>query len=367
MNSDLLQQVALTMIPQIGPVQAQVLVRRFGDASAVFSASRSKLENTEGIGPFRASLIKSFSNFRAAEKEIEFIEKFKIVPLFLTDPSYPQRLLQCYDPPTLLYYRGQANLNASKMVAIVGTRNKTDYGRLITDKLVADLAGEDITIVSGLALGIDACAHKAAMHHQLPTVAVVAHGLDKVYPLEHHSLARQIIKQDGGLLTEFRSQTKPDRHHFPQRNRIVAGLCDAVVVIETDVKGGSMITADIANGYNRDVFALPGRLIDPKSAGCNHLIKQQKAIPLSTAQDLVETMGWQTKKTAPPAPQRALFVELSADEKRVAELLSEKEAVSVDHLLIQSGMSSGTLAGILLTLELQQVLTALPGKMYRLN
>ncbi|MES1225539.1 MAG: DNA-processing protein DprA, partial [Bacteroidota bacterium] len=244
MNNNLLQQVALTLVPNIGPVQARILVDHFGDAAAIFKAKQSSLEKLEGIGAVRAYSIKSFNGFKKAEEELSFIEKYKISSLFLTDDAYPKRLLNCYDPPTLLYYRGKADLNASKTIAIIGTRSKTDYGKHLTEKLLAHLEEHKILVVSGLALGIDAVAQKASIKHHLPTVAVVAHGLDKIYPAEHTSLAKDIIKENGGLLTEFRSNSKPDKHNFPSRNRIVAGMCDATVVIETDVKGGSMITAE---------------------------------------------------------------------------------------------------------------------------
>ena len=344
MNNDLLHRIALTLVPNIGPVQAKILVDHFGDAGNIFRAKKSALHQLEGIGEIRASLIKSFADFKKAEKEISFIEKYKIAPLFLTDDAYPKRLLNCYDPPTLLYYRGSADLNAGKMIAIVGTRSKTDYGRQLTEKLLAGLQMQQATIISGLALGIDAIAHKAALKNQLQTVAVVAHGLDNIYPPENSPLAKEIIKQKGGLLTEFMSNTKPDRHNFPSRNRIVAGMCDATIVIETDIKGGSIITAELANGYNRDVFAFPGKITDNKSAGCNYLIKNNKAILLTGAEDFIETMGWQEQNKKSKKIQQELFIQLSAAEKIIVDILQQKETAAIDELNNKSNLSSSTVA-----------------------
>ncbi|MEP6749259.1 MAG: DNA-processing protein DprA [Bacteroidota bacterium] len=366
MNNNLLHQVALTLVPNIGPVQARTLVDHFGDAAAIFKSKKSALEKLEGIGSVRAGNIKSFAGFKRAEEEMAFIEKYKITPLFLTDEAYPKRLLNCYDPPALLYYRGKADLNAPKIIAIVGTRSKTDYGKQLTEKLLVDLEDQKILVVSGLALGIDAIAHKTSIKYRLPTVAVVAHGLDKIYPAEHTGLAKDIIRENGGLLTEFRSNSKPDKHNFPSRNRIVAGISDATIVIETDIKGGSMITAELANGYNKDVFAFPGRTTDSKSAGCNYLIKNNKAMLLTGAQDLIDILGWEEKQIKPKKQQKELFIQLSAEEKIIVDLLKEKETVAIDELRLKSNLGSSTVAAAILNLELQNVVGSLPGKLYKL-
>ena len=366
MHTQLLHRVALTLVPNIGPVQARILVDHFGDAPAVFKAKRSLLDKLEGIGEVRSASIKTFSNFKRAEEEISFIEKYKITPLFLTDEAYPRRLLHCYDPPTMLYYRGSAHLNASKIIAVIGTRSKTDYGKQLTEKLVAELAHQQVVVVSGLALGIDAVAHRAAIKNNIPTVAVIAHGLDKIYPAEHTGLAKDILKESGGLLTEFMSSTKPDKHHFPSRNRVVAGICDATVVVETDVKGGSMITAELANGYNKDVFAFPGRTIDTKSAGCNYLIKNNKAILLTGAQDIIDTLGWSEKQRPPASRQKELFIQLSPEEQLMFDLLKEKASTHIDELRSRSRLSSSAAAAALLNLELQNLAASLPGKLYKL-
>lgn len=364
MTNDLLYQISLTRIPNIGPVQAKILVDHFGDCCDIFRASTKELENLEGIGTVKAKCIKSFEDFTAAEDEIIFIEKYKIETLFLKDSQYPQRLLNCYDPPTLLYYRGNADLNASRVINIIGTRNHTDYGRQVTEQLIDELQSQQVLIVSGLAYGIDAIAHKAAIQNNLQTVGVLAHGLDTIYPPQHTSLAKQMVL-NGGLLTEFRKETKPDKHNFPRRNRIVAGMCDATIVVETACKGGSMITAELANGYNRDVFAFPGKVTDAKSAGCNHLIKNNKAVLLQDSQQLIETLGWFSKKTK-RKEQKELFIALSNDEQILVDILKEKETVHIDEIYLKSGLTSSTVAASMLNLEFENVLVSLPGKMYKL-
>jgi DNA processing protein len=364
-NSELLNQLALTLIPNIGDVQAKILINHFGDASSIFKAKKTLLEKIEGIGEVRANSIKKFDDFHLAEHELKFIEKYKIKTLFLTDADYPKRLLNCYDSPTLLFYKGTADLNASKIISIVGTRSNTEYGKQFTDKLVKDLSDQNVLIISGLAHGIDAFAHKAALKNGLPTVGVVGHGLDKVYPTENTALAKDMVKDGGGILSEFFSGTKPDKHNFPLRNRIVAGLSDATVVVETNIKGGSMITAKLADAYNRDVFAVPGRTNDKASSGCNHLIKYNKAILLTDADELMDILGWKEKKKE-KKQQKELFIELSAEEKQIVQLLQEKEMVHIDEINLQSGLSSSAAAAAILNLELQNVVASLPGKMYTL-
>lgn len=366
MNNELLYQLALTLVPNIGDVQSKLLVQHFGTASAIFKARQSELEKIEGIGGIRAKSIKEFKDFSAAEKELAFIDKYKIKALFLSDKEYPQRLLNCFDSPTLLFYKGTANLNASKVLAIVGTRSNTDYGKQFTEKLVKDLAEQEITIISGLAYGIDAIAHKTAIKNNLPTIGVVGHGLDKIYPSDHAGLAKEMIKNEGGILSEFFSGVKADKHNFPLRNRIVAGMSDATVVVETHVKGGSMITAKLADAYNRDVFAVPGRANDTKSEGCNHLIKHNKAMLLTSADDILDVLGWKEKKKEKIKKQKELFIELSAEEKILITMLREKETVHIDEMNISSGLSSSAIAAALLNLELQNVISTQPGKLYRL-
>lgn len=235
MKEELLHQIALTSVPNVGAIHARILIEEFGTASDIFKSKEHQLRKIEGIGAIRAHAIKSFNQFDAAEKEIKFIEDNNIQPLFISDGNFPQRLRHCVDCPVLLYYRGNADLNGIRMIAVVGTRKNSPYGQQITERLVAELASYQPAIISGLAYGIDAIAHEAALQHQLPTIGVLAHGLDKIYPMSHKSLSREMVDSGGGLLTEFRSGHMPDRHHFPIRNRIVAGLCDATIVVETGI------------------------------------------------------------------------------------------------------------------------------------
>jgi DNA processing protein len=365
LSSELKYQIALTLVPNIGDIHAKALINQFGNAEAVFSARKKDLEVLEGIGTIRANSIKNFNDFSKAEEEIDFIKKYKITTLFITDKNYPQRLLNCYDSPAMLFYKGNADLNNSKIVAVVGTRNNNEYGKNICEKLIEELAGEDIIIISGLAFGIDSIAHKAALKNEMKTIGVLAHGLDKIYPSQNSGLAKEMI-MNGGLLTEFRSRTKPDRQNFPSRNRIVAGISDAIIVVETGIKGGSLITAELGNGYNKDVFAFPGRINDTKSEGCNFLIKNNKAALITGANDLLENMGWKKKKVISIKKQRELFIELTPDEKVVTQILQLQEQVHIDELFLKSKLNSSAVAAALLLLEMQGIITSLPGKIYKL-
>ena len=366
MNDELLCRVALTLVPQIGDVHARSLVNIFGSAQAVFSAPKKELERMEGIGSIRATCIKKFNDFKTADNELEFISKYAITPLFFTDACYPKKLLQAYDCPVLLYYKGTADLNTARILSIVGTRNHTAYGKWACEQLLENLQRENILIISGLAYGIDSIAHKAAIRNQLPTVGVVAHGLDRIYPAVNKSLAREMLLQ-GGLLTDFKSGTLPDKQNFPRRNRITAGICDALIVIESGPKGGSLITAELANEYHKDVFAIPGRANDQASKGCNELIRNNKASLLITAEDLLEAMNWNHKEKQPREVQRSLFASFTAEEQGIVSLLSSEKSISVDELLYKSKLSSGTMAGILLSLEMNGHILSLPGKQYKLH
>ncbi|MDR0793536.1 MAG: DNA-processing protein DprA [Chitinophagaceae bacterium] len=364
MNSELLYEIALTLVPNIGTVQAKILMEQFGRASDVFKAKQHTLETIENIGRIRASSIRHFTDFSLAEEEIKFIEKYAIAPLFLNHPNYPKRLLNCYDPPTMLYYKGNTDLNTTKIVAVIGTRSNSAYGKEVTEKLMEAFQNTHILIVSGMAIGIDAIAHKSALANGLPTVGVLAHGLQTIYPPVHKSLAKDMVMH-GGLLTEFMHDAKPDKHNFPRRNRIVAGMADATIVVETAIKGGSMITAELAGNYNRDVFAVPGKTTDAKSAGCNYLIQSNKAILYTDGSNFLEVMNWVSGKTT-VKKQRELFIELSAEETIIVNILKEKEETSIDELNLKSELSSSRVAAAILNLELQNVIVSLPGKMYRM-
>ena len=364
MNEMLQYQIALTMIKDIGAVHAINLIDYFGDAKSVLLANKNELAQVNGIGEIRAQSILSFNDYRAAEIEIGFIEKHKIQPIFIDSTAYPVRLLHCYDSPTLLYYKGTADLNAQRVISIVGSRKHTEYGKKITEQLIAALPNKNTLIVSGLALGIDAIAHKSAIENSLPTIGVLAHGLDTIYPAQHRNLAKEIL-QTGGLLTEFRKNTITDKYNFPKRNRIVAGMADATIVIETEIKGGSMITANLAADYHREVFALPGKITDSKSAGCLHLIQQNKAIIFSGIEHFIETMQWD-EAPLNTIKEKPSLIEFTATENSIIKLLETHKTLSIDALVQQSELSGSSVSEALLNLEFQNIITALPGKAYEL-
>lgn len=361
MDEELIYRIALTMIPQVGPVHARSLVQTFSSTREIFSASARLLEKIEGIGSIRARNIKSFENFSACENEISFLKKHNILSFFIGDPDYPKRLLNCIDAPILFYYKGNADPGAPRILSVVGTRNPSSYGREQCESLIASLP-RDILIVSGLASGIDTYAHRAALHHGHNTIGILAHGLDTIYPRHNATLARQMV-ESGGLITEYMSGIQPDRENFPGRNRIVAGMSDCTLVIETGAKGGSMITARLANEYNREVFAFPGRSVDSKSEGCNQLIKSNRAQLITSAADLLEFMNWNELVPKTRAAQPQLFPELNESEKQLAGILQHGEK-HIDELMM-CGIPSGRLASTLLSLELNGLVESLPGKRYR--
>ncbi len=355
------------MLPNIGTILAKNLLAYCGSAEAVFKASKNKLVKIPAIGEERAEGIVNSSVLEDAAKELKFIEDFKIKCLFFTDEAYPQRLKQIADSPLMLYYKGNANLNAERIVGIVGTRKATEYGKEATRKLVADLAAQDILIVSGLAYGIDVAAHNASLEHNLKTVGVLGHGLNTMYPAQHSNVAKKMVLQ-GGLLTEYKSIDEMAMHNFPERNRIVAGMCDAIVVVESAIKGGAVITANIANSYNKEVFAYPGRSIDKTSAGCNFLIKTFKAGIIENAHDLLEAMHWtqQEETSKGKTRQRQLTFALNDDEQKIYNLLNETPEIEIDKLADITAMHSSSLAGILLEMEMNGIIVSLPGKRYKL-
>ncbi|MBA4196718.1 MAG: DNA-protecting protein DprA [Chitinophaga sp.] len=364
--SETFYQIALTLINGIGSVQAKLLLEYFGNAENIFKAKKKDLAIVEGIGEVKAKAIKEFDNFIEAEEEIKFCNNHHINILSFTNENYPQRLKHCYDAPSVLYYRGNADLNNSKIIAVIGTRTNSDYGKQVTENLIEQLQQHNVTIISGLAFGIDAIAHKAAVKNNLSTVGVLAHGLQTIYPTQHKSLAKEILL-NGGLLTEFNRNTKADKHNFPRRNRIVAGMSDATVVIETAVKGGSMITAELAYNYNRDVFAVPAKISDTKSGGCLKLIQQNKAIIYTSPEALLNELGWQQNNQSKKKIQKELFIDLSEDEKIIVNLLKEKDQLHIDELYLKSNLSSSSVASAILNLELSNVIVGLPGKIYKLN
>lgn len=365
-NQALLYQIALTLLPGVGDVNARKLVAYTGSPQAVFTETKAGLLRIPGMGGSTVDLIMhNRTVVERAAREVEFIVRYKVNPVFYTSPAYPERLKHCADSPVLLYTLGNADLNAPRIVSIVGTRRATEYGKEICRKLVNGLSEMGIMVVSGLAYGIDTCAHKSALDEGLPTVGVLAHGLDRVYPSLNKILAERML-ECGGLVTEFPSGTNPDRENFPRRNRVIAGLADATIVIEAGVKGGALITADLANSYNRDVFAVPGRIGDPVSEGCNNLIKTNRAALVQSAKDVRYIMGWDEKNPKASATQTRLFVQLDSDQEAIVQIFNENGDCSLDKLCLTSGMQTSKVAAALLALEFEGMIKSLPGKMYRL-
>jgi DNA processing protein len=372
MNKELLYKIAFTLVPNIGDIYAKNLISYFGSAEAVFNLSVKQLAQLPNISEKSATQLQRNLSQKEyllrAEKEIKFIEENQIKVLFHDDDEYPRRLKNCHDAPVLLFYKGNANLNVSKIVSVVGTRTPTDYGIKLTEQLIEDLALHDVLIVSGLAYGVDVCAHQSALKNKLNTIGVVAHGHDRIYPSHHENIAYQMYKQ-GGILTEFISETNPDRENFPKRNRIVAGMCDALVVVETKVKGGSLITAEIANSYSRDVFAFPGRSGDEFSSGCNGFIKRNKAVLIEHAGDLLYAMNWNNEellKQKNKKQQIPLPILLNDKEQKIVDALKTKDKVHVDEVSNHAGFTSSETSGILLQLEFNNIVKSLPGKLYSL-
>lgn len=307
--------LALTCTPGLGVTGAYHLIKNMGSATAVFEQRKTLKALVPGLSGKVIQALAQPDIFSRAEKELDFCEKNHIHCLTFHDQDYPSRLRECADAPLALFFRGNANLNALHIVSVVGTRQATPYGQDLCLRLIDDLHQlcPDVLVVSGLAYGIDIHAHRAALQHQLKTVGVLAHGLDRIYPAEHRKTAVHMLEQ-GGLLTEFMSRTTPDRQNFIRRNRIVAGMSDATIVVESAAKGGALITAELANEYHRDCFAFPGRCTDPYSAGCNLLIRNNQATLVTSAEDIVKAMNWTQKPTIERgAVQRQLFPELSEE------------------------------------------------------
>jgi DNA processing protein len=367
MDQNRLALLALHFIPGLGDYLIRQLISYCGSAEKVFQVPKGKLLKVPGIGGITADAIKNEKPFAKAEKEIIRAQKENVNLLFFIDKNYPSRLKQINDAPTLLYVKGHIEFENSKTVGIVGTRKATEYGKHCVDELVTGLVPHNATIVSGLAYGIDIHAHKEALRQNLATIGVMGSGMDVIYPASHKEIARKMYG-NGGIVTEHPFGTKPDAHNFPARNRIVAGLCDAIVIVEAAAKGGALITAEIANSYNKDVFAFPGNIGQTTSEGCNNLIKSNKAFLITSVKDLEYLMNWDLG--APVKPRKLLTESerFEGDEKVVVELLKENNhQLMIDELSWKSGIAISQLASVLLTLEFKGIITPLPGKVYKLK
>jgi DNA processing protein len=364
---DLTYQIGLTLLDGVGDVLAKNLVAYCGSAEQVFKTNKSLLEKIPGIGTYTSNaILQSKSVLERAEQELKFIEKNAVQALFFTDKDFPQRLRNCSDSPVMLYYKGNANLNTEKIVAVVGTRTPSIYGKQMTEKFILDLTDSGCLVVSGLAYGIDITAHKAALDNGLDTVGVLAHGLDRVYPSVHSNYAEKMLEQ-GGLLTEFLSGTNPDKENFPKRNRIVAGMCDALVVVESKRGGGSLITATIANSYNKDIFAFPGKAGELLSEGCNGLIKSHRANLIESSADLFYVMNWNEDVKKKKTAQIPLFIDLTEDEQLVMNAFDTKNQLHIDEICYATNFPISKISGYLLQLEFSNIIKSLPGKIYQVN
>ncbi len=365
-NEHLLYKIALTKIDHVGPSLAKSLLHHCGSAEAVFRESHRALRKIPQIGLRVIASIKDPELFRKADRELEFVMRNDIAILFYKEPAYPWRLLHQSDAPILMYYKGSANLNMDRVLSIVGTRNVTEYGKVLLQEFISHLESQSALVVSGLAYGVDSLAHGLSLRHNIPTVGVLGHGLDRIYPHANRKLAQQMLDDGGGLLTEFGMHTLPDREHFPMRNRIVAGLCDALIVVETAESGGSMITAELANSYNKDVFAFPGRTHDSYSKGCHKLIKTHKAYLVEELKDVWTAMSWDLEPQSKGPVQSKLFEELNEEEQTIFDLLQQHPELHIDRFHQTLTLRPGKLVHLLLNLEFKGIVRELPGKRYTL-
>lgn len=356
-------QIALSLLEGVGPKSVRNILTIYEDPEHFFRDNHFRKKEIPGFTRERLQRINRALALKRAEKEVNFILKNDIDAYFFEDETYPFRLKQCQDAPILLYGKGDMRMNTSRSVAVVGTRNITAYGKELTDQLITDLASHNVTVVSGMAYGVDVLAHKACVRHGVPTIGVLGHGLDRLYPFQHREVANNMITSNGGLLTEFVSGTNPDRENFPKRNRIVAGMTDATIVVESGAKGGSLITALLANDYSRDVFAFPGNVSSTYSKGCNQLIAQQKAHLVTSALDIIKLMGWDYQHKA--VIQTQLFPEMNTEETAVYNCIRDNRLISLDQLSIKLKKPVSKLNGLLLGMELQGLVIAQPGNYFK--
>jgi DNA processing protein len=369
MTDNLLKyKIAIGLLPGIGPITAKNIIAYTGSTEGAFRETKTALMKIPGIGELTANqIIANRDVIETAEKEIRFIEKNNIKTSFFLDEDYPYLLKQIPDAPILFFYKGKMNVENRKIISIVGTRNATSEGRSNCERLIEQIAASGLNpiIVSGLAFGIDICAHKAALKNNLETYAVLGHGLDRIYPPVHIAAARE-IEECGALISEFTSHSAFDRQNFLRRNRIIAGIAHATIVAESGEKGGSLVTAEIANSYNREVFAFPGRISDKYSVGCNRLIKTNKAALIENSSDIEYLLGWE-QNAAKKSFQKQLFVELNDEEKKLTEVLGEEKNQTIDVICQKTEMTQGKVSSILLELEFKGIVRVLPGKIFELT
>lgn len=359
----MIYKIALSLVPGVGGVLGKKLVSACGSAEAVFREKKANLMKIKGIGEAVVAGIFNRTIYEKAEKELDFISKYQIKVLFFDDDQYPVRLKHCVDGPLLLYFKGTDVLSSKKILGVVGTRKPSLYGKEKCREIISQL-DKDILIISGLAYGIDTIAHQAALERDLSTIGVLAHGLDLIYPWMNKSLAEKMVRQ-GGLLTEEPSGTRLHRDLFPKRNRIIAGLSDAVLVVESGLTGGAMITADVASSYDRDVFALPGRSGDKTSEGPNFLIKTNKAALIESADDINKLLGW-TDHSTDRQYKLDFLLNLDEEESKVLQCLAKDRNTNIEEIYLTTGLSLNKLTSVLLNFEFEGIVKAFPGRMYRL-
>lgn len=362
-TSELYFTLALLQVEGVGDIVAKKLINHCGSAEKVFDTKKNRLLSIDGIGEILLKNLSDKSVFKLAQQEIDFVEQEKIAFHSFLDEKYPDRLKHCIDGPPIIFSSGNIDLQAKRIISIVGTRKITSYGSEFCKKLIEDLAPLNPVIVSGFAYGVDIMAHQVAMEHNLQTIGVLAHGLNQVYPKTHKKYISK-MEQNGGFLTEFWSTSNPEKENFVKRNRIVAGMSEATIVIESADRGGSLITATLANDYNRDVFAVPGRITDKYSQGCNNLIKTQRAHLLSSAADLVYILNWELENKMTKTIQKQLFVSLENEEQKVYDYLVQKGKELMDIIALECEFPIYQLSSILLNMELKGVVRPLPGKLF---
>ena len=364
-ENNLLHVLALQHVSNIGDITAKKLISNCGSAEAVFKEKKQNLIKIEGIGSTLLNDLFKPHHLKAAEEELHFIKNNNMECLYFLDEDYPDKLKHCIDGPVLLFQSGNINLKQQHIISIVGTRKITTHGIAFCEQLVEQLVPYNPVIVSGFAYGTDITAHKAALKHNLQTIGCLAHGLNQIYPKAHKKYMVDIEK-NGGFFTDFWSSDTFDKNNFLKRNRIIAGLSEATIVIESAERGGSLVTADIANSYNRDVFAVPGRTTDSQSLGCNNLIKYQRAQLLSNPIDVPYILNWQLEDGVKPSIQKQLFVELDDQEKVIFGFLKEQNKQQLDVIALNCDMPIFKVAGMLLNMELKGVIRPLPGKLFEL-
>jgi DNA processing protein len=360
----LLAILRLQKCKAVGDILAKKLIVNVGDVTQIFKEKAAYLSKINGIGNYVLKHIFDQENVKLAAEELKYIQENKIAYSYFLEDDYPSQLQHCIDSPILLFKDGNIDFSNNKIISVVGTRNMSAYGRDFCNKLIEDLAQYNPIIVSGFAYGVDICAHKAALKNKLQTIAVLAHGFDEIYPKNHKKYMHQ-VNENGGFLTEFWHKEAPLRENFLKRNRIVAGISKATIIIESAVKGGSLVTADIANSYDKDVFAVPGRTSDLYSKGCNNLIKNNRAFLLNSAEEIVKMLNWDLNKT-PKVIQPQLFLELNENEQKIFDLLHDKGAQLLDVISLECNIPMYQLASILLQMELKGISKPLPGKVFEL-